>query len=78
VQRASIARALMTQPRLLLMDEPLSALDGEARRDLIGQLESLLHEIAIPVFYVTHDEAEAKRLATRTIRLRGGRVDDRL
>jgi len=59
------------------VDEPLSALDGEARQDLVGQLESLLREIAIPVFYVTHDEGEAKRLATRTIRLRGGRVDDR-
>jgi molybdate transport system ATP-binding protein len=74
-QRASIARALLGQPRLLLMDEPLSALDSEARDELLGWLESLLAEIAIPVVYVTHDRGEAARLATRTIRIRAGRID---
>lgn len=73
-QRAGIARALMSQPRLLLMDEPLSGLDREAREDLLGALEELLAGIAIPVVYVTHDIAEAGRLAAQTFRLRDGRI----
>ena len=75
-QRASIARALLSQPRLLLMDEPLSALDSDARAELLGWLERLLAGIDIPVFYVTHDEGEAARLAVRTIRIRDGRTED--
>lgn len=74
-QRASIARALLSQPRLLLMDEPLSALDGAARAELLAWLEELLAGIGIPVFYVTHDEGEAARLAVRTIRIRDGRTE---
>jgi molybdate transport system ATP-binding protein len=73
-QRASIARALLGQPKLLLMDEPLSGLDGDARATLLDALESLLAEIAIPTLYVTHDEAEASRLAAQTIRINCGRV----
>jgi molybdate transport system ATP-binding protein len=73
-QRAGIARALLSQPRLLLMDEPLAALDGDARAELLDWLQPLLAEIAIPVFYVTHDQAEAARLATRSIQIRNGRV----
>lgn len=75
-QRASIARALLSQPRLLLMDEPLSALDSDARGNLLDWLEALLIDIAIPVFYVTHDHTEAARLAARTIRIRDGRLSD--
>lgn len=74
-QRAGIARALLSQPRLLLMDEPLSALDRDARTELLGWLESLLAAIGIPVFYVTHDDDEAARLAARTIRIRNAQVD---
>ena len=66
-QRASIARALVSQPRLLLMDEPLSGLDLDARNDLLGHLKTLFGAIDIPVFYVTHDVTEAARLADRTI-----------
>lgn len=73
-QRAGIARALMSQPRLLLMDEPLSGLDREARENLLGALEELLAGIAIPVVYVTHDIVEAGRLAAQTFRLRDGRI----
>lgn len=73
-QRASIARALLGQPRLLLMDEPLSALDSDARADLLDWLETLLAGIGIPTFYVTHDHTEAARLAARTLRLGNGRL----
>jgi molybdate transport system ATP-binding protein len=73
-QRAAIVRALLSQPRLLLMDEPLSALDGEAKASLLALFEDLLGAIAIPVIYVSHDEAEARRLATRCVRLRDGTV----
>jgi molybdate transport system ATP-binding protein len=74
-QRTAIARALMGQPRLLLMDEPLSALDSDARSGMVDYLKPLLGEIGIPVFYVTHDRAEADRLATRAIMLRDGRIE---
>ena len=73
-QRASVARALLGQPLMLLMDEPLSALDTAARGAMLHLLEALLADAAIPVFYVTHDAAEAQRLASRTIRLDRGRV----
>lgn len=74
-QRASIARALLSQPRLLLMDEPFSALDTNAREEMLDWLTEVLGEIAIPVFYVTHDHQEAARLAARTIRIRDGMVE---
>lgn len=71
-QRASIARALLCQPRVLLMDEPLSALDSAARAQFLDLFEQLLAELALPVIYVTHDEAEARRLAVQVVRLRDG------
>lgn len=74
-QRASIARALLSQPRLLLMDEPLSALDSESKALLLDHFEGLLGAIGLPVLYVTHDEGEARRLARRCVRLRHGRVE---
>lgn len=73
-QRAGIARTLMSQPRLLLMDEPLSGLDRAAREEMLGALEELLAGIEIPVVYVTHDIAEAGRLAAQTFRLKDGRI----
>jgi molybdate transport system ATP-binding protein len=73
-QRASIARALLGQPQLLVMDEPLSALDTEARSLLLDQLERLFAAFPIPVFYVTHDSAEAERLGSRTLRMSAGRI----
>lgn len=73
-QRASIARALMSQPRMLLMDEPLSGLDEEARDTLLGGMEDVLRHMPVPTVYVTHDVSEAQRLAAHTIRLKNGRI----
>jgi len=73
-QRASIARALLSQPRLLLMDEPLTALDSAIRHELLDWLEEMFARIDIPIFYVTHDDGEAQRLAVRIVRLHDGRA----
>lgn len=74
-QRASIACVLLRQPLLLLMDEPLSALDSEAREQFLGYFQSLLATIPVPAIYVTHDEAEARRLAVACVRMRAGALD---
>lgn len=73
-QRVAIGRALLSQPRLLLMDEPLSALDGEGKAEILGYLERLHDVLAIPVIYVTHDMAEVERLADNLVLLERGRV----
>nr|VFJ90968.1 MAG: molybdate transport system ATP-binding protein [Candidatus Kentron sp. H]VFJ92131.1 MAG: molybdate transport system ATP-binding protein [Candidatus Kentron sp. H]VFJ98721.1 MAG: molybdate transport system ATP-binding protein [Candidatus Kentron sp. H] len=73
-QRVAIARALLTSPRLLLMDEPLSALDHEAKQGILRYLEGLRDRLAIPALYVTHDPNEAARLAHGMILLEGGRI----
>ena len=68
-QRAALARALVTQPRLLLLDEPLSALDTGLRHDLREELRLHLKALDIPVVLVTHDEAEAQLLADQAVRM---------
>ncbi|SMD02561.1 molybdate transport system ATP-binding protein [Fulvimarina manganoxydans] len=73
-QRVAIGRALLSDPRLLLMDEPLSALDKETREDILPYLERLHETLAIPVLYVTHDMAEVERLADHLVLLEKGRV----
>jgi ABC-type Fe3+/spermidine/putrescine transport system ATPase subunit len=62
-QRVALARALAIQPRLLLLDEPLSALDQPTREEMRGQLRQLLAQQAIPAIHVTHDRDEALTLA---------------
>jgi molybdate transport system ATP-binding protein len=73
-QRVALARALAREPRALLLDEPLSALDAHTRAGIREELQALLHELALPVLVVTHDFEDAVALADRVGVLRGGRL----
>ena len=73
-QRVAIARALATQPRLLLLDEPLAAIDHARRQDILPWLERLRDELKIPMLYVTHSADEVARLADTLVVLDAGKV----
>ncbi|MBD2840214.1 molybdenum ABC transporter ATP-binding protein [Pseudomonas sp. JM0905a] len=73
-QRVGIARALLTSPRLLLMDEPLAALDLKRKGEILPYLERLHDELDIPVLYVSHSPDEVARLADHLVLLDNGRV----
>jgi len=73
-QRVAIARALATRPRLLLMDEPLAALDAARKAEVLPYLDRLHAELALPVVYVSHALDEVARLAHHMALLDGGRV----
>ncbi|HZF14778.1 MAG TPA: molybdenum ABC transporter ATP-binding protein [Steroidobacteraceae bacterium] len=73
-QRIAIGRALLAQPRLLLMDEPLASLDVPRKREILELLASIGIEFAIPIVYVTHSLAELVRLADHVVLLDRGRV----
>ncbi|WP_407296641.1 molybdenum ABC transporter ATP-binding protein [Stutzerimonas zhaodongensis] len=73
-QRVGIARALLTSPRLLLMDEPLAALDVKRKQEILPYLERLHDELDIPVLYVSHAPDEVARLADHLVLLEEGRV----
>lgn len=73
-QRISIARALAVSPRLLLMDEPLAALDLKRKQEILPYLERLHDELKIPVLYVSHSPDEVARLADHLVMMEGGRV----
>ena len=73
-QRAAIARAVATSPRILLMDEPLAALDARRKSEILPYLEKLHHELNIPVLYVSHALEEVARLADHLVLLEAGRV----
>lgn len=68
-QRVAIGRALLSAPRFLLMDEPLSSLDAGRREDIMRVIERVRDELALPILYVSHDRAEVERLATRIVPL---------
>ena len=70
----AIGRALLTDPDILLMDEPLSALDVPRKRELMQYLESLSKEINVPILYVTHSLDELLRLADRVVLMENGKV----
>ncbi len=73
-QRVAIARALAISPRILLMDEPLSGLDHNRKREIMPYLESLHDELDIPVIYVSHSPDEVARLADQLVLLEQGQV----
>jgi len=73
-QRVALARALAPQPRLLMFDEPLGALDKSLKEDLLNQLRSILHKTKIPAIYVTHDQDEAFTIADRILFLHDGEI----
>lgn len=73
-QRAAIGRALLTSPRILLMDEPLSSLDANSKQEILPYLERLHRELNIPVLYVSHTMDEVARLADHLVLLEQGRV----
>ncbi len=74
-QRVALARALATEPRLLLLDEPLGALDSLVRAELRGELRRIHAATGVTTVFVTHDPDEAVQMADRIIVLNGGRVE---
>ncbi len=73
-QRVAIARALLTSPQLLLMDEPLAALDYDSKQTLLTCLENFHTEYAVPILYVTHSPSEVMRLAEHVVVLKEGSI----
>ena len=73
-QRVAIGRALLSQPRLLLLDEPLASLDRERREEVLPYLESLRDQLSIPMIYVSHQFDEVLRLATHIVLMQSGSV----
>jgi ABC-type Fe3+/spermidine/putrescine transport system ATPase subunit len=74
-QRVAVARALATQPKVLLLDEPLAALDPQLRHELRAGLKALLRESGVTTLFVTHDQTEALSLADRVAVMRDGRLE---
>jgi molybdate transport system ATP-binding protein len=73
-QRVALGRALLSKPRLLLLDEPLGALDEARKLEILPYLVRLRDEANVPMVYVSHDVAELRQLATQIVMLRQGRV----
>lgn len=73
-QRVAIGRALLTNPRLLLLDEPLAALDEARKAEILPYLERVRDEARVPMIYVSHSASEVARLASRVVVLEAGRV----
>lgn len=73
-QRVAIGRALLSRPDMLLMDEPLSALDEARRGEILPWLERLRDETGLPILYISHAQSEIARLATTLVQMEAGRV----
>jgi molybdate transport system ATP-binding protein len=76
-QRVAIGRALLSEPQLLLLDEPLTGLDRELRESILEQLKKLPNEFNLPMLYVTHDRAETIALCDEVILLEKGQIVSR-
>src|SRR6202051_3366657 len=74
-QRVALARALVNRPKLLLLDEPLSALDANLRKQMQSELKSLQRELGITFLFVTHDQDEAMALSDRIALLKDGALE---
>lgn len=74
-QRVAIGRALLSSPQLLLLDEPLSALDAITKREIMPFLEHLSQQVGVPILMVSHSAKEVERLADRVIFMKDGKVD---
>jgi molybdate transport system ATP-binding protein len=73
-QRVVIARALLSAPQLLLLDEPLTSLDAKLKNAILQQLQALHREFGIPMLFVTHDVAEAIAICEEVLLLQAGRI----
>ena len=73
-QRVALGRALLSQPRLLLMDEPLSSLDAHSKAEILPYLERLHRSLDMPMLYISHDAGEIARLADHILYMRDGRI----
>ncbi|WP_019339867.1 ABC transporter ATP-binding protein [Stutzerimonas stutzeri] len=73
-QRVALARSLVTRPRLLLLDEPLSALDARIRKHLREQIRTIQQELGLTTIFVTHDQEEALTLSDRILLMNAGRI----
>ena len=77
-QRVALGRALMSAPAILLLDEPLAAVDVELRRRILPYLERIRDDVGVPMIYVTHDREEAHRFADRVLLLERGSIVERV
>jgi molybdate transport system ATP-binding protein len=75
-RRVALGRALLANPRLLLLDEPLGSVDVARRQEILPYLDRLIAELKLPMIYVTHDEREVEGRAARVVRMRQGAVVD--
>ena len=76
-QRVVIARALLSAPQLLLLDEPLTSLDAKLKNAILQQLQTLHREFGIPMLFVTHNAAEAIEISEEVLLLQAGRITGR-
>ena len=76
-QRVALGRALLCGPRLLLLDEPLASVDATLRERVLGYIDQVLREWDIPTLYVTHNAAEAQKLARQVVCIDAGRITER-